>query len=73
MQTMRFSLDISPEKYQRYCQGSAKYVQVQSEDGRTLKCPVSALHQFISHTGIQGRFEIEFKDDHKLVKLVQIS
>jgi hypothetical protein len=73
MHTMRFSLNISPEDYKRYYQGSAKYVQVLSEDGRTLKFPVSALHKFISHSGIQGRFEIGFNEEHRLVKLVLIS
>ena len=69
---MRFSLDISPEKYQRYYQGTAQFVYVQTDDGRSLKFPVTALHKFISHSGIQGRFEIEFNDQNKLINLNRI-
>ncbi len=69
MQKMRFSLSISAEKYQSYYQGAAKFVRVQTEDGRTLKFPASELQKYVSHEGIQGRFEIIFDDQHKLVRL----
>ncbi|VAW69955.1 hypothetical protein MNBD_GAMMA10-3116 [hydrothermal vent metagenome] len=69
MQKMRFSLSISTEQYQAYYQGAAKFVRVQTEDGRTLKFPASELQKYVSHEGIQGRFEIIFDDQHKLVRL----
>lgn len=64
---MRFSLSISAEQYQLYYQGTAKFVRVQSEDGRSLKFPASELQKFVTHSGIEGRFEIVFDDKHKLV------
>jgi len=66
---MRFSLSISAEQYQLYYQGSAKFVRVRTEDGRTLKFPASELQKYVSHEGIQGRFEIIFDDNHKLLRL----
>ena len=72
MQKMRFSLVISAEQYQSYYRGSAKFVLVQKEDGRTLKFPADKLQQFVTHDGIQGRFEIVFDDNHKLVSLSRI-
>ncbi len=69
---MRFSLSISAEQYQSYYKGSAKFVRVQTEDGRTLKFPASELQKFVSHQGIQGRFEIIFNDQHKLVGLNRV-
>lgn len=72
MQKMRFSISISAEKYQMYYQGSAKFVRVRSEDGRSLKFPASELQKFVSHSGIEGRFEIVFDDQHKLVSLKKI-
>ncbi|VAW62815.1 hypothetical protein MNBD_GAMMA11-1703 [hydrothermal vent metagenome] len=69
MQKMRFSLSISAEQYQSYYQGSAKFVRVRTEDGRTLKFPASELQKYVSHEGIQGRFEIIFDDNHKLLRL----
>lgn len=72
MQKLHFYLDISPEKYQSYYQGSAKFIHVQTEDGRSLKFPAAEMQKFVSHCGIQGRFEIVFNDDHKLVSLSRI-
>ena len=72
MKKMQFSLDISADKYLTYYQGSARFVAVQAEDGRSLKFPASSLQRFIQHSGIQGRFEITFDDNNKLVSLNRI-
>jgi ferritin len=72
MQKMHFSLMISAEQYQSYYRGSAKFVRVQAEDGRTLKFPADRLQQFVTHEGIKGRFEIVFDKQHKLVSLKRI-
>ena len=70
---MRFTLAISAEKYQLYYQGSAKFVHVTTEDGRTLQFPASEMQRFVSHGGIQGHFEIEFDDDYRLIRLDRVS
>ena len=72
MQKMRFSLDISAPKYQSYYMGAAKFVKVRSDDGRTLRFPASALQKFVNHSGIQGRFEIVFNDQCKLVSISRV-
>ena len=69
MQKMRFSISISADQYQAYYQGAAKFVRVQSEDGRSLKFPASELQKFVTHNGIEGRFEIIFDNHYKLVSL----
>lgn len=69
MQKMRFSVSITAEQYQLYYQGAAKFVRVQTEDGRSLKFPAAELQKFVTHDGIDGRFEIVFNDQHKLVSL----
>jgi len=69
---MCFSLNISSEQYQSYYQGSAKFIAVKAQDGRTLKFPASALQKFVGYSGVQGHFEIEFDDQHKLVKLSRL-
>ena len=71
-QKIRFSLNISTETYLSYYQGSARNVSVQAEDGRNIKFPASALQKFVSHSGIQGRFEIVFNDQNKLIGLNKI-
>jgi len=72
MKKMRFSLAISAQQYQRYYQGAAKFVRVRTEEGLMLKFPASELQRFVSHEGVQGRFEITFDDQHKLVSLARI-
>ncbi len=72
MKKMRFSISISTEQYQSYYRGSAKFVRVQTEDGRSLKFPASELQKFVLHDGVQGRFEITFDDNHKLVNLSRL-
>jgi len=73
MTSMRFSLNISAEQYERYYQGSARSVIVTTEDGRTLKFPANALQQFVTHEGIHGHFEILFDHNNKLSKVQRIS
>ncbi len=73
MQKMRFKLNITPEQYQSYYQGAAKFVRVQTDDGRSLRFPISELQQFVGHTGIQGYFEIVFNEQHKLVSLSRVT
>jgi len=72
MQKMRFYLDITAQRYQSYYSGAAKFVNVKADDGRTLKFPASELQPFVSHGGIQGRFEITFDEQHKLVRLTRL-
>ncbi len=72
MQKMRFSVNISAERYLSYYQGAAKFVWVVTEDGRSLKFPASELQKFVTHDGIKGRFQIVFNDQRKLVSLERI-
>ena len=70
---MFFSLNIPAEKYQSYYEGVASAVNVQAEDGRRIQFPASELRPFFTHNGIQGRFEIEFSETHKLVGLKKLN
>jgi len=72
MKKMRFSLDISADKYLAYYQGAAKSVKVMTEEGLSLKFPASELQKFVTHDGIKGRFEIVFNAQHKLVSMNRI-
>lgn len=72
MKSMRFSLNISAEQYQRYYKGVARSVIVTTEEGRTLKFPANALQQYVTRDGISGHFEIVFDDDNKLNKLQRL-
>ncbi|MCD6526936.1 MAG: DUF2835 domain-containing protein [Desulfuromonas sp.] len=72
MEKITFSLHISSHDYLRYYQGSAAWVNVIADDGRRLKLPANNLRQFLTHSGIQGHFIIEFDDQFKLVSLKRL-
>jgi hypothetical protein len=72
MQKMTFSLHISADKYRRYYTGQAKAVVVVADDGRRLQFPAANLQKFVTHEGIQGRFEIVFDANHKISRFARI-
>lgn len=72
MQSMTFSLSISADQYLRYYSGHAKFVQVSTDDGRTLKFPANNLQPFITRDGIHGRFEMRFDDNNRIIGLRRI-
>ncbi len=71
-QKTRFSLTISAEQYLAYYQRRVNNVSVVAFDGRRIQFPAKLLQKFVTHDGIQGVFEIEFDDQHKLVEMRQL-
>ena len=69
MSTVHFSLSISSEQYLAHYQGYAHSVSVIGVDGRRIEFPAEHLRPFLTHTGINGRFEIEFDQQHRFVAL----
>ena len=72
MPSLKFTLDISPQEYERYYRGTANTVLATADDGRTLEFPASHLTRFVSHDGVQGRFEILFDDNNKFIRLQRV-
>lgn len=69
----QFALSISPEEMQRYYRGEASSVIVLSDKGLRLQFPARFLRSFVGPSGVNGRFEIEYDDQGKLVNLRQIA
>jgi len=72
MPSMTFRLDIEPREYQRYYRGVGNTVRTVADDGRSLSFPAAELRKFVTHSGVQGRFRIEFDSSNKLVSLVRL-
>nr|WP_271983428.1 DUF2835 domain-containing protein [Granulosicoccus sp.] len=72
MPRMFFTLNIPAIDYQAYYRGTSNVVVTQTEDGQRLQFPANELRKFVSHTGIQGRFEITFSRDNKLLDLRKV-
>jgi uncharacterized protein DUF2835 len=71
--SIRFRLALNADKYLAYYKGSARNIVVRSEDNRSIKFPASAIRSFLTHEGVFGLFEIQFDENNKLVKIVQIN
>ena len=64
-----FSIDLSAEKIQRIYHGLARYILVYTDDGISLQLPVTNFRQYVTDSGIQGRFKVAIDDDNKIVRL----
>ena len=68
----RFSIQINRQQYLKYYQGAASTVQVYSENGQLLRFPASRLRPFLTHTGIQGRFQLTVSAENRFVELCKL-
>lgn len=58
-------LSISTEEFQRLYEGNVKTVFAHSIDGRSIRFPAGILRPFVLHSGIRGRFQIDFDEDNR--------
>ena len=68
-----FNLNISAQEYLRVYRGSARQVVVRGTDGSSLSFPAEHLRRFVSHDGVQGRFELKYDASNKFVSLEKLS
>lgn len=66
-------IKISRDEYLRWYQGTAQDVLTSSVDGRSVRFPAKILQPFVSHEGIQGRFQIQFDDKGKFTHIKKLS
>jgi len=72
-QTIRFQLTLSYDEYSAVYKGHAQHVIAQSFDGRTVRFPADILKPYLTHSGIQGTFEIHFDKNNKFKSLEKIN
>lgn len=73
MHSSFFNLSISAQEYLRVYRGSARQVVVRGTDGASLSFPAEHLRRFVSHDGVQGRFELKYDASNKFVSLEKLS
>ena len=69
---IRFSLNLSADRYLSHYQGHARSVSVVADDGRRILFPANALRPFVTKLGVQGHFELMIDDNNRLQRLVRI-
>lgn len=60
MPSVTIRLNISAKELLKYYQGTASLVRARAEDGRYVQFPANVLRAFVTNTGIQGEFCIEY-------------
>lgn len=71
--SIRFSLAISAEEYLAVYRGQAKDILVKSQHNKSIQFPANAVRGFLTRDGIYGSFEIQFDENNKLIRVVQLS
>lgn len=69
MDQLTFNVKISSQQYLKFYQGAASWVNILAEDGRRLQLPAKHLRPYLTHTGINGRFLLQFDNNGKLLSL----
>lgn len=69
---IRFSLNLSADRYLSHYQGHAKSVSVMADDGRRIEFPANALRPFVTKDGVQGHFELLIDGNNRLQRLIRL-
>ena len=67
-----FQLRVSPEEWMEYYRGTIRHVLVRATTGQSLQFPSSLLQQFVTHSGIRGRFRLTTDERGKCLELVRL-
>ncbi|MFB9885888.1 DUF2835 family protein [Balneatrix alpica] len=65
----RFYVGLSYDDFMLIYRGQARAVVVQTESGLSLRIPAERFRPFVSHSGIQGWFELEADEQHRFVAM----
>jgi hypothetical protein len=71
-QFIRFSLNISYQRYLQVYQGLANQVSVLADDGRRIEFSAGKIQPFLTRQGIHGYFELELTAENKFVRLQKL-
>ena len=69
----RFRLELTSEQCLGYYQGIIRYILVQAESGERVQISADHFRQFISHSGLSGRFELTTTEMGKFMALKKIN
>lgn len=63
-------LSIPAAEFERLYSGDANTVVARDQlSGRTVRFPANRLRSFVTHEGVQGRFELIVGADNRLLEL----
>ena len=72
-QHIRFTLQLSYDKYLKVYQGAAKNVSVIADDGRRIAFPARNIQSFLNKDGVNGYFEMILTAENKFVSIKKLA
>lgn len=73
MPDLILDLHISAERMLAFYRGEARTVHAHATNGQTVQFPASVLQRHVTKDGVHGRFRMEFDENHKFLRLEQLS
>lgn len=67
-----FNLHLSADEYLQYYEGMAKFIQVRSRCGKTLRFPAEKMRKFVLSDGIHGTFIMRLTDNNKFISIKRV-
>jgi len=68
---INISLGISADEYLRIYQGSARFIQAISTEGKRVRFPANILQPFVTREGVYGDFAIVCDGEHRFKRIVR--
>ncbi|MAV24695.1 MAG: hypothetical protein CMQ05_01070 [Gammaproteobacteria bacterium] len=73
MASVIIDISIPAHEFIALYQGTKRDVQVIARDGTRVRFPANHLRQFVTRSGVEGSFRLEFSRDHRFLNISQIS
>jgi hypothetical protein len=73
MPSLFVDIKITAEEYLKSYQAANAVVTTHSRCGRSVQFPANILQPYVSHSGIQGSFQIEFDQSGKFKAVKKIA
>jgi hypothetical protein len=73
MPSVEIPLDISPEQFLAWYEGTARSVLARTQSGQTVQFPASVLQRFVSTEGIRGRFLLTYDEKNRFVSIARLN
>jgi len=73
MPSLVLDIRLTAEQFLAYYQGHVKRVLATSRDGRKVSLPAHHLRPFLTHSGVEGSFVLEFSVKGELLSLRRLA
>lgn len=73
MSTIIIDVAVAADRFQKLYAGTAKYLLVNSRDGRRVQLPLTIFRSFLTHQGVYGSFMVKFDENNKLLDIKKIN